>query len=77
MCYIRTSIADHDPGVLQRLKDVLSSAGYRVHRAPNQRGAAEIVRQRPIDVATLDLKTPFMNGLEALEEIKRDQIDGF
>ena len=52
------------------LKNVLEEAGYSViAEATNGEEAVEMFRQHPVDLVTLDITMPKMDGLEALQKI--------
>ena len=63
-------IADDDPGVLDLVKTMMEYEGYRVSLADNGNEAVQVAREKRTDVAILDLKMPFKDGVEALKEIK-------
>src|SRR5215831_71627 len=55
---------------------VLSGAGYRVLQAGSAEAALELLKNpnRPVDLVILDLKLPGMNGLDALKQIRQDDV---
>jgi DNA-binding NarL/FixJ family response regulator len=70
---IRVLIADDEPLIRTGIQTVLESAGdiEVIAQADNGRLAVdEAMRHRP-DVALLDIKMPLLDGLGALEEIRR------
>jgi len=64
-------IADDDQVILDILKEMIQREGYRVFLASNGKEAVEAIKINPIDLAILDIKIPVMDGIEALEEIKK------
>jgi len=64
-------IADDDQVILDILKEMIQREGYRVFLASNGKEAVEAININPIDLAILDIKMPVMDGIEALEEIKK------
>lgn len=64
-------VVDDDLDTCQNLSDILTDLGYEVETAHDPRAALERVRQRPYDVALLDLKMPGMDGLTLYREIKK------
>ena len=66
----RILVVDDDPDICLNLTDILTDLGYRVDYALDGPSALELVRQRPYDVALLDLKMPGMDGLTLYREIK-------
>src|SRR5262245_18179969 len=68
-------VVDDDPDICRNLSDILTDLGYRVDTATGGLAALELVRQRPYDVALLDLKMPDMDGWTLYREIKKLQAD--
>jgi two-component system, NtrC family, response regulator HydG len=68
-------VVDDDADICRNLSDILTDLGYRVDTATGGLAALELVRQRPYDVALLDLKMPDMDGLTLYREIKKLQAD--
>jgi len=64
-------IADDDQVILDILKEMIQCEGYRVFLTSNGKEAVEAIKINPIDLAILDIKMPVMDGIEALEEIKK------
>ena len=64
-------IADDEQEVLDILKEMIQREGYRVFLASNGKEAVEAIKINPIDLAILDIKMPVMDGIKALEEIKK------
>ncbi|HKI20852.1 MAG TPA: response regulator, partial [Isosphaeraceae bacterium] len=67
----RILVVDDDLDICLNLTDILTDFGYRVDYALDGPSALELVRQRPYDVALLDLKMPGMDGLTLYREIKK------
>ncbi len=63
-------IADDDEALCDNLVDVLTEAGYQVVAAYNGKEAVERAEAHTFDVLLLDMKLPFLNGLEVLRRIK-------
>lgn len=64
-------IVDDEPDTCANLADIFEDFGYDVRVAYNGQAALELVKQRPFDLALLDLKMPGMDGLELYREIRR------
>ena len=64
-------VVDDDLDTCQNLQDILSDMGYEVDTAQDGPSALEMVRQKPYDVALLDLKMPGMDGLTVYREIRK------
>jgi CheY-like chemotaxis protein len=67
----RILVVDDDRDICRNLSDILTDLGYQVEAAHDGPSALELVRQRPYDVALLDLKMPGMDGLTLYREIKK------
>jgi len=70
---IRTLIVDDSPLVRSILKDFLESDGsfQVVGEAENGREGVDLARQLNPDLITMNIEMPVMNGLEAIDEIKK------
>jgi len=64
-------IGDDDQTILDILTEMIQREGYGVFLASNGKEAVEAIKVNPIDLAILDIKMPFMDGIEALKEIKK------
>lgn len=64
-------IVDDEVDICHNYADIFSDLGYDVAVAHSGMPALEMVRQRPYDVALLDLKMPGMDGLTLYREIKK------
>mgnify|MGYP006292513353 CR=1 FL=1 len=63
-------ITDDQAGIRESIKLILADA-YRVTEAASGAEALECLRREPVQVVFMDIALPGMNGLEALESIKR------
>jgi signal transduction histidine kinase/CheY-like chemotaxis protein len=73
--HVRTIlVVDDEPDAQQLFQRMLASAQrrYRVLRAGSGREALAILRGQRVDVVLLDMVMPEMDGLQILEEIRRD-----
>jgi DNA-binding NtrC family response regulator len=68
---IRVLIADDEEDFRTTLARRLRKRRLEVMDVEDGYKAVEIVRQKPIDVAILDVKMPGMDGLETLKQIKQ------
>jgi two-component system, NtrC family, response regulator HydG len=64
-------VVDDDRDICRNLSDIFSDLGYQVDCAHDGQSALELVRQRPYEVALLDLKMPGMDGLTLYREIRK------
>jgi two-component system, NtrC family, response regulator HydG len=64
-------IVDDDVDICRNLADILTDLDYRVEYAHDGVTALALVRQKPYDVALIDLKMPGMDGLSLYREIKK------
>jgi DNA-binding response OmpR family regulator len=69
----RILVVDDDRDICRNLSDILTDLGYQVDSAHDGLSALELVRQRPYDVALLDLKMPGMDGLTLYRRIKEQR----
>jgi CheY-like chemotaxis protein len=69
----RILVVDDDRDICHNLSDILTDLGYQVDYAHDGLSALELVRQRPYDVALLDLKMPGMDGLTLYRQIKKQR----
>jgi PAS domain S-box-containing protein len=63
-------IVDDDPGTLQSIGNVLEGRGHAVQTATEARAALELLTDRSVDAAILDLHLPDVSGLVLLQAIK-------
>jgi DNA-binding NtrC family response regulator len=66
-------IVDDEFGVRESLRMLLKSY-YEIYTAPDGEEALNFIKERKIDLITLDLNMPRLSGMETLREIKK--IDG-
>ena len=66
-----TMIVDDDPNFRMSLKDILEEKGYAVTTAKDGKEAIAIAKERPEDIAIIDMQLPFLNGLETFLELKK------
>lgn len=70
-------VVDDEPTIVEVLDEHLTSAGYRVLRAPDGQAAVELVTSElgTIDLIFLDLSMPIMDGTEAFPHLQRARPD--
>ena len=64
-------IADDDPDFVLTIIDMLETKDYTVYVACDGKEAVERVKSNDIDVLLLDLRMPFLSGLEVYVELKK------
>jgi DNA-binding NtrC family response regulator len=64
-------IVDDDAGMVETLGDILSARRFHVSTADSAEAAVAFVRERAPDVVLMDIKMPGMNGVQALQAMKR------
>src|SRR4051794_32843805 len=64
-------IIDDEPSLRRTLRTALESMGHQVADAPGGSRALELLRQRPFDLAFLDLRLAQEKGLDLLPELRR------
>lgn len=67
----RILIVDDERSILAAFESMLAGRGYDVLTAGRAEDAADLVTTELPDVVVMDVHTPGMSGLDALEEIKR------
>lgn len=74
---IRVLIADDHPIVRQGLEILINSQSdmILIGQATNGNEAVLLVKESKPDVVVMDLKMPVKNGLSAIEEIKKSEVE--
>jgi two-component system, NtrC family, nitrogen regulation response regulator NtrX len=67
-------IVDDEPDIRKSLRGVLEDEGYRVGTAASAEDCLVELKKRAFDLVLLDIWLPGMDGLAALEEIKRSDM---
>ena len=67
----RILIVDDEGDVRDSIKSVLDLAGYTVRTAENAADALDQLERMPIDVVITDIIMPKMNGVQAIESIRK------
>jgi CheY-like chemotaxis protein len=68
----RVLVVDDDPSVRSFLRDGLEFEGYEVLEAADGRTGERLYRERPADVAILDIFLPEQNGLTTMLRLRAD-----
>jgi DNA-binding NtrC family response regulator len=68
-------VVDDEYPIVELLRELLQSAGFRVLTAMSGREATTVYAERHPDAVLLDIRLPDMNGVRALEEIRRIDPD--
>lgn len=63
-------ICDDEPGIRESLKLILEEEYHLAYVGHGRDAVAHVKKHQP-DLAILDVKMPYLNGLEALRSIKR------
>ena len=66
--YARLLIADDEPEIGEFLSDTFSSVGVQVFTAKDGLDAVKIFREHLCNLALLDVKMPYLGGLEVIKE---------
>ena len=69
----RLLVVDDEEKVRKYLSSLLRNRGYQVDAAPDGISALEMVNHADFDVVLLDVLMPGPDGLEVLQEIKRQK----
>lgn len=64
-------VADDDEEILSFISEFLNNDGYNAVTVVNGLQAVEKVKERAFDLVMLDIDMPIMNGIKALQEIKK------
>lgn len=65
-------IADDESIIRMGLKSMLQELGHAVWAATNGREALQMARRQPFDLAILDIKMPFTDGLQAAKTLSKN-----
>ncbi len=70
---VRVLVVDDEEIVRESLASWLRRDGHHTVGAPDGKAALEAIRAEPWDIVLLDLKMPGMDGLQVLEEARRER----
>jgi CheY-like chemotaxis protein len=71
----RVLVVDDEPEMCQTCRKILARHGHEVWLAESGAAGLHALRERPIDLAVIDLRLPDMDGLEVLRQAKRINPD--
>lgn len=71
----RVLVIDDEPEMCQTCRKILARHGHEVWVAESGAAGLQALRERPIDLAVIDLRLPDMDGLEVLRQAKRINPD--
>ena len=72
---VRILVADDDPEVREFLRAALEQGGYAVVEAEDGRRAMEVLMEGGIDLVLMDLVMPGQEGIETIQEIRKEMPD--
>lgn len=64
-------ITDDDPSVRESFRELFEPAGYHTLLAASGEEAIDIVRQRDVHLALMDMHLPHLTGLETMEIMRQ------
>jgi two-component system, cell cycle response regulator len=73
----RVMIVDDDEIMIERLKDLVTAAGFEVQTASNGEGALAALSAQFAPMVILDRRMPGMDGLELCRKIRATQYPGY
>lgn len=71
----RILVVDDEAGVRSSLQGILEDEGYRVDTDSSAEGALKRLTAEQYDLVLLDVWLPKMDGMEALERMREEEID--
>ncbi len=66
-------VVDDDRGMVETLCDILELNGWVTYRAFDGEDAVRLAHEQSVDVVLMDVRMPRLNGVEALQAIKKDR----
>ena len=70
-------IVDDNTDFCKSMASVMKIKGYNTFTAISGMEAIENVRKRDFDIIFMDIKMPFLNGVETFKEIKKIKPDTY
>lgn len=66
-------VIDDEKDIRELINFYLSKEGFEVHEASNGKVALELLEQHFFEMAVVDVMMPFLNGVEFVEEVKKNK----
>jgi len=63
-------VIDHEADNRKILEALLKKEGYEVRSTPDGKKAMDLIKSEPFDLVIMDIRTPGINRLEAVSQIK-------
>ena len=67
----RILVIDDEEGAVRVLTQILTNAGYEVTSAQSGKDGVAIQRDEPADLIIMDIFMPDLNGIEAIQRLKK------
>ena len=68
-------IIDDERGIRRALREILEFEEITVYEAENGKEGSKMIQENSYDLVFCDIKMPFMDGLEVLSEVKKQEIE--
>ncbi|MDP1623479.1 MAG: sigma-54 dependent transcriptional regulator [Bacteroidales bacterium] len=72
---LQVLILDDEPGIRSEIEEFLVEMNFEVFQAGSPSEAFRLLGERTIDVAIVDIRLPEMDGIDVLQEIKRQYLN--
>ena len=69
---MRVLVVEDDPSILQLIVEILAEEGIQSSAATDGQTAVEVARREHPDLILMDLMLPVMDGVSAIQQLKRD-----
>jgi response regulator RpfG family c-di-GMP phosphodiesterase len=66
---------DDEPNILNALRRLFRSLGYKIHTAESGAAGLELLEQEPVDLVISDMRMPNMDGAQFLEQVRQKWPD--
>ena len=68
-------IIDDERGIRRALREILEFEEIRVSEAENGKEGFKMIQENTYDLVFCDIKMPFMDGMEVLNEVHKNDLD--